>query len=202
MRCRPNRSRRGVLQAAGSAAGGATALADPADCANIHAGSLQGASAKPCRNYHRKLLPLSDRKHFSLLPSLQAAAGPASAEPPSCNQCQSPELCALLVMHSPPAQLLVMAYRTCGRMSTLLRYLQTLTLCLQAWVLLGSAMYAVPLKAERVLYLDTSLPQGGAADALGMGARVSKVKRLTPGGETPPLMYQASLVVRLQQSLL
>jgi hypothetical protein len=59
-------------------------------------------------------------------------------------------------------------------------------------VLLGSAMYAVPLKAERVLYLDTSLPQGGAADALGMGARVSKVKRLTPSGETPPLMYQAS----------
>ena len=59
-------------------------------------------------------------------------------------------------------------------------------------MLLGSAMYAVPLKAERVLYLDTSLPQGGAADALGLGARVSKVKRLTPGGETPPLMYQAS----------
>ena len=66
------------------------------------------------------------------------------------------------------------------------------TVCAQAWVLLGSAMYAVPLKAERVLYLDTSLPQGGAADALGMCARVSRVKRLTPGGETPPLMYQAS----------
>jgi hypothetical protein len=63
-------------------------------------------------------------------------------------------------------------------------------------VLLGAAMYAVPLQAERVLYLDTSLPQGGAADALGMGARVSKVKRLTPAGETPPLMYQASCMLR------
>lgn len=26
-------------------------------------------------------------------------------------------------------------------------------------MLLGAAMYAVPLKAERVLYLDTTLPQ-------------------------------------------
>lgn len=61
----------------------------------------------------------------------------------------------------------------------------------QAWVLLGSAMYAVPLRAERVFYLDTNLPQGQAAEALGLGARVSRVKRTTPAGDSPPLLYQA-----------
>ena len=60
-------------------------------------------------------------------------------------------------------------------------------------MLLGAQLYAVPLKAERVLYLDTALPQAGAADALGMGARVSRVKRVTPAGDSPPLLYQVRL---------
>lgn len=60
----------------------------------------------------------------------------------------------------------------------------------QAWVLLGAALYAVPLKAERVLYIDATVPQAEAAEALGLGARVTLVKRHTPTSEKPVAMYQ------------
>lgn len=61
---------------------------------------------------------------------------------------------------------------------------------LQAWVLLGASLYAVPLRAERVFYLDTAIAPAQAANALDLGARVSRVKRTTPTGEAPPLLYQ------------
>ena len=60
----------------------------------------------------------------------------------------------------------------------------------QAWALLGAQLYAIPLRVDRSLYLETSLQPGDAAETLDLGSRVQRVKRKLPSGETPPLLYQ------------
>ncbi len=61
---------------------------------------------------------------------------------------------------------------------------------LQAWVLRGDKLWAVPLRVERTLYLDTDLQPRDVEAALPDVGRIARIKRTTPEGDAPPLLYQ------------
>ena len=63
---------------------------------------------------------------------------------------------------------------------------------LQAWVLRGDKLWAVPLRVERTLYLDTDLQPRDVEAALPDVGRIARIKRTTPEGDAPPLLYQVA----------
>lgn len=66
----------------------------------------------------------------------------------------------------------------------------------QAWVLRGSSMYAVPLRVDRTMFLETSLDsdeiQKLLADAC-PGALVAQTKRKTISADTAEVLYKVCL---------
>ena len=70
----------------------------------------------------------------------------------------------------------------------------TMVLCLlQAWVLVESSLYAVPLKVPRKFYVNSTLPPDDPT-AAALGPRVS---RTLPYGAEAHIIYQARLICRL-----
>ena len=79
---------------------------------------------------------------------------------------------------------------TCACLSTF--HLHNLVLCLlQAWVLVESSLYAVPLKVPRAFYVNSTLPPDDST-AAALGPRVS---RTLPYGAEAHNIYQARAFV-------
>lgn len=64
---------------------------------------------------------------------------------------------------------------------------------LQAWVLVDSSLYAVPLKVPRMFYVNSTLPPDDPT-AAALGPRVS---RTLPYGAEAHNIYQARLILLL-----
>lgn len=64
----------------------------------------------------------------------------------------------------------------------------------QAWVLRGSSMYAVPVRVDRTMFLETSLDsdevQKLLADASCPGALVAQTKRKTTSADRAEVLYK------------
>lgn len=59
-------------------------------------------------------------------------------------------------------------------------------------MLRGDKLWGVPVRVDRTMYVDTSLQPPEAQAVLPDVAHLARIKRTTPDGNTPPLLYQVT----------